>query len=393
MFNHLRKDFPYLSKPIIYFDNGATTQKPKQVLDAMYTFYAYYTAPVYRGVYKRAEEATELYEGARKVVASFIGAQANEIVFTKGTTDGINAVASTWGSKHLKAGDEIILTRMEHHAMFVPWMRLAQEKGLKVHFVPLKNGILDYAAFDALLNEKTAFVGCVYTSNVLGVTNDVKMIIDKAHAYGAKVCVDAAQTIAHYPINVANLQADFLVFSAHKMLGPTGIGVLYIASHLQQDVEPYQVGGGMVFSATDTCMQWLPAPQKYEAGTPAIAEAIGLEAAINYLRSNVPFDELQIHENNLSKQLIDALSCMSRVKIISSQNATHMVTFMIDGIHAHDVAAYLDSYGIAVRAGHHCTQPLHTYLAIESSVRVSFYFYNTQDEVQQLIDALQVIVR
>lgn len=389
MFTHLRKDFPYLLNPIIYFDNGATTQKPKQVLNAMYNFYANYTAPVYRGVYKRAEEATELYEQARKTIARFIGAQPSEIIFTKGATEGINAVANSWGAQHLKAGDEIILTSMEHHAQFVPWVRLGQAKGLKVHFIPLKNGKLDYDAYEALLNERTAFVGCVYTSNVLGVTNDVKKIIARAHHYGARVCIDAAQTVAHYPLDVTDLQPDFLVFSGHKLLGPTGIGVLYIATAMQKHVEPHQVGGGMVFSVTENCIQWLPAPQKYEAGTPAIAEAIGLAAAIEYLQAHVPFDRLKIHENNLSQQLIAALSSMNRIRLISTQEPTHMVTFTVDGMHAHDVAAYLDIYGIAVRAGHHCTQPLHAYLAIESSIRVSFYFYNTHEEVTQLIEALQ----
>lgn len=395
MFKHLRKDFPYLNtnSPIIYFDNAATSQKPLAVLQVMQEFYTYYNAPVYRGVYKRAEAATELYEQARLSVASFINAHSDEIIFTRGTTEGINAIAATWGAQNLSEGDEILLTRMEHHANIVPWIRLAQEKKLIIKYIPLKDNKLDYQAYSAMLNERTKFVGCVYTSNVLGTTNDVKTIITQAHAHGAKVFIDAAQTVGHQKVDVKALQPDFLAFSGHKMLGPTGIGVVYIPRHMQPYVEPYQVGGGMVFSVSDTCAQWLSSPQKYEAGTPAVAEAIGLQAAINYLRTHISFDELQKHQSGLTSQLHQALQGYSRVKILSPDtNASHMVTFTIDGMHAHDVAAYLDTYNIAVRAGHHCAQPLHNYLGIESSIRASFYLYNTQEEVDLLIQALNTLL-
>lgn len=394
MFEKLRKDFPYLEveHPLIYCDNGATTQKPRQVIQAIADFYAHSTAPVYRGVYKLAEKATELYENARVTVAQFIGAKPEEIIFTSGTTAGINGLVEGWGRRHLQAGDEIILTRMEHHAQFVPWIRLAQEKGLVVHIVPLSGEELDYEAYLSFLSPKTKFVGCVLTSNVLGITNDVRRIISAAHAVGAKVCVDAAQAAGHQSLDVRIMNPDFLVFSGHKMLGPTGIGVLYIRSSLQPFVEPYQVGGGMVFSVTDTCAQWLSGPQKFEAGTPPIAQVIGLAAAIRYLQEQVPFEQLAQHESSLSEQLRQELAQHERIRLISSAQAGHMVTFAIEGIHGHDVAAYFDRYNIAVRAGHHCTQPLHNYLGVESSVRVSFYLYNTHQEVEHIIDVLRSLL-
>ena len=397
-FNKLRNDFPILQQmvnqhPLCYLDNAATTQKPQQVLDAIMHFYRTSNANIYRGAHTFAEQATTLYEEARQKVAQFIGAQdPTEVIFTRGTTESINFVAGTWAAEHIKAGDEIVVTELEHHANLLPWQRVAQQKGAELKFIPvLPDGTLNLSVLDTLFTKKTKLVAVTQVSNALGTHNAVDKIIDYARAVGAKVLIDAAQSVPHQAINVATLDCDFLAFSAHKMLGPTGIGVLYIKKELHDIIPPYTQGGGMVFEADWQKAEWLSSPQKFEAGTPPIAQAIGFGAAIDYLTANVDFTKLQTYEAQLSARLIDGLSAIPQVKIlgpVEELKKGHLVSFMVDGVHAHDGAAYCDSKGISLRAGHHCAQPLAKKLGYHASLRASFYFYNTIQEVDRLIDAV-----
>jgi cysteine desulfurase / selenocysteine lyase len=393
--NTIRKDFPFFSSasPLLYLDSAATTQKPQHVIDALAHFYAYQNAPVHRGVYALAELATELYESARHTVAQYIEAFDDEVIFTKGTTEGINFIASTWATAYLQPGDEIIISELEHHSNIVPWIRLSETKGVKLKYIAIKqDGTLNYDHYLSLLNPKTKLVSCTASSNAIGTYIDTGFIVKHAHEVGAKVLIDAAQVAGRERISIPKLKPDFLVFSGHKMLAPTGIGVLYIARELHQSIEPYQVGGGMVFSVDFHKATWLKPPRKYEAGTPPIAEAVGLAAAVNYLQKHVSFEALKIHEAQLCTRLLDGLRQMPSVRILSPLEQTiekgHMVTFVSDTMHAHDIAAYLDQFGICVRAGNHCAQPLHKRLGVESSVRVSFYMYNTIEEVDTLVTAL-----
>jgi cysteine desulfurase / selenocysteine lyase len=397
-FNKLRSDFPILQQkvnqqPLCYLDNAATTQKPQQVLDAMMHFYQTSNANIYRGAHTFAEQATALYEQARQKAAQFIGAHnSSEIIFTRGTTESINFVASTWANKHIKSGDEILATELEHHANLLPWQHVAQQKGVELKFIPvLTDGTLDLSTLDRLLTKKTKLVAITQVSNAIGTHNPVKKIIDAAHSVGAKVLIDAAQSVPHQATNVQELNCDFLAFSGHKMLGPTGIGVLYIKKELHEEIPPYIYGGGMVTTVGWQQAEWLPAPQKFEAGTPPIAQAIGLGAAIDYLAAHINFDTLQAYEARLATQLIDGLSAMPQVKILGSTKELkkgHLVSFILNGIHAHDAAAYCDSKGISLRAGHHCAQPLAKKLGYYASLRASFYFYNTIQEVDCLISAI-----
>ena len=397
-FNKLRGDFPILQQmvnqyPLCYLDNASTTQKPQQVLDAVMHFYRTNNANIYRGAHTFAEQATELYEQARQKIAQFIGAQdPTEIIFTHGTTESINFVAGTWAVEHIMQGDEIILTELEHHANLLPWQRVAQQKGAQLKFIPvLPDGTLDLSILDTLFTAKTKLVALVHVSNALGTHNAVDKIIRYARAVGAKVLIDAAQSVPHQAINVRALDCDFLAFSGHKMLAPTGIGVLYMKKELHDMISPYTLGGGMVFEAHWHTANWLTVPQKFEAGTPAIAQAIGLGAAVDYLTDNVDFAELQIYEAQLSARLIEGLSLIPQVKIlgpVEELKKGHLVSFIVDGVHAHDGAAYCDSKGISVRAGHHCAQPLAKKLGYNASLRASFYFYNTMQEVDRLVNAV-----
>lgn len=388
----IRKDFPFLKQDIVYFDNAATSQKPKQVLDELMHFYTDSNANVHRGVYDLAEQATKLYEQARARIASFINAQPEEIIFTRGTTESINLVASAWGKAHIQAGDEIVVTHLEHHSNFVPWQQLTQELGAKLVIIPVNfDGTLHVEMIHKLVTNKTKLIAASSTSNALGVHNDMKVLADAAQSVGALFLIDAAQSIGHQRTDVQKLRCDFLAFSGHKMLGPTGIGVLYMKKKVQAKVPPYQFGGGMIYEARNETSSFLPAPHKYEAGTPPIAQAIGLAAAIDYLQT-INFDALQKHEAQLCAKLIDGLSAFERITILGPVDELktngHMVSFIVDSMHAHDVAAYLSTQGICVRAGHHCAQPLARQLGIESSVRVSFYLYNTHEEVERLLQAI-----
>lgn len=395
----IRADFPIfkeLTQKYIYFDNAATTQKPQQVIDKISNFYAYHTANIFRSLYVKAEEATSLYEQARAQVAMFIGAHSDEVIFTSGTTEGINFIASTWGAEFISAGDEIVVSQMEHHANFLPWQQLAQKVGAILKIVPITpEGYFDMQRYQDILSSRTKIVAVTHVSNVLGTTNDVEKIIDLAHQIGAKVLVDAAQSAPHKKLDVHEIDADFLVFSSHKMLGPTGIGCLFIKRELQDLVPPYQFGGGMV---ADVCCErsfWAPAPRKFEAGTPPIAQAIGFSAAINYLKENVPFSDLKQHESQLVVRAIEGLETIKGVHIVGPREQLkregHLVSFFVDGMHAHDIAAFLDSdeITVAVRAGQHCAQPLHALLGLAATIRISFYCYNTLEEVDCFIDKMK----
>lgn len=398
--NNIRKDFPILSNvrnghQLIYFDNAATVQKPSSVIKAIADFYAYDYAPIHRGVYTLAEMATEKYEQARTEVARFINAQSHEIIFTAGATDSINLIVHSWATDNIKEGDVILLNYLEHHSNILPWLELAEKNKLIIEYIPIKaTGELDYEAYLKLFELKPRLVAVTGTSNVLGTHNNLEFIIKHAHAHNALVLVDVAQTIAHEKIDVKYLNADFLVFSAHKIMGPTGLGIAYIKEDLHYTLKPYKFGGGMVYNLSlDKCHSWKNMPYMLEAGSPPVAQAIGLAAALEYYRKIINYKELRHHEALLCARLIEGLQTIDGIKIwgnISELKASgNLVTFTYTHAHAHDIAAYCDLYNICVRAGHHCAQPLHSYLGITSSVRVSFYCYNTVEEVDILVKILQ----
>ncbi|HEV2601327.1 MAG TPA: SufS family cysteine desulfurase [Candidatus Babeliales bacterium] len=394
---NIRSDFPILcklveQKPLIYFDNAATTQKPQAVIDAIVDFYSTYNANVGRSTHTLGERATMMYEAARSTVAHFINAATPAgIVFTSGTTESINLVADAWGRAHIKAGDEIVISELEHHANLLTWQRLASQVGAKLRYIPVSTTTytLDLTGLSHLITEKTKLVAVSHVSNFFGSQQDIAAIIARAHAVGAKVLIDAAQSVGHQLVDVQLLKPDFLAFSGHKMFGPTGIGVLYVAAAMHDQMAPYHVGGGMVYEADWHTATFLPMSQRLEAGTPAIAQAVGLAAAITYINEHINFDVLQKHEASLSARLIDGLQVFDRITIIGPigqlRSIGHLVSFVVDGIHAHDVAAYLSQRGIAVRAGHHCAQPLAKKLGIAASVRASFHAYNTMQEVDRFL--------
>ena len=389
----LRTDFPILSQKIhdhqlIYFDSAATAQMPLQVIDAMTDYYTHYKSNVDRGLYTFAEKTTLHYEQARTKIAEFIGAKSCELVFTSGATDGINMVARVWASHNLQAGDEIIISQVEHHSNFLPWQQLAEEKSLILTIIPIdSDGLCDMSIYYAALSERTKLVAMVHTSNILGTTNDIASIVAAAHQVGAKVLVDAAQSIAHQKIDVVQLDCDFLVFSGHKLYGPTGVGGLFIKKTVQPECYPYKFGGSMVYSAGYDESYWKNAPYCFEAGTPPIAQAIGLGAAVDYLNKNIDFASVAQHEDELVVVMVNGLQNLG-FHIVSSMTSGHIVTFYDTEIHGHDIAMFLDSYGIAVRAGNHCVQPYHEKLGLESTVRISFAFYNSLEEVERFLEII-----
>jgi cysteine desulfurase / selenocysteine lyase len=393
---NLQADFPILKEKVnghqlIYFDNAATSQRPRQVVDKIAEFYLKYNSNIHRSVHAFSEQATGMYEEARQKIAEFINARdASEIIFTRGTTEGINFVASTWGRDSIKAGDEILVTEMEHHANMVPWQELARRAGAQLKFIPLlPTGMLDMDQLPKLLTSKTKLVSVTHASNVLGTHVNVEMITQEAHRVGARMCIDAAQSIPHQKIDVQSIGCDFMAFSGHKMLGPTGVGVLYIRKELHDEIPPYQFGGSMVFEVDFDKATWQSAPNKFEAGTPAIAQVIGLGAAVDYYNEKIDFTEIAAHGAALTKRAIEGLLAMKKVKILGPieelKKSGHLVTFVVDGMHSHDVAAYLSNFGLCTRAGHHCAQPLAKKLGVLSSVRASFMFYNTEQEVDAFL--------
>jgi cysteine desulfurase/selenocysteine lyase len=364
------------------------------VIRAEIDFYSTTNANIHRSIHTLGERATAAYEESRTFIAHWIGAQAHELVFTSGTTEGINAIAHMWGLEHICAGQTIVLSQLEHHANLLPWQYVARKTGATLTFIPIdSHGKLVMEGLDAIITEKTALVAITHLSNVLGTHVDLTPIVQRARSMGAKILVDAAQSIAHQKLDVKQMDVDFLVFSGHKVCGPTGVGVLYINQAIQSSLEPYRRGGSMVHTVDWTDATWAKAPHKFEAGTPPIAQAIGLKAAFDYLQKNVDFDELHKHEALLCRTAIERLQTLPRVKLYGPLEELaqrgHMINFTVEGVHAHDVAAYLDTFGIAVRAGNHCSQPLSTLLGINASVRASFYFYTTLEDVHQLCDAIE----
>ncbi len=393
----IRADFPALSRtvhghPLVFLDSAASSQKPLPVLEAMERVYRECYANVHRGIYAFSEEATLAYENARDRVASFINAPVREeIIFTRNTTEAINLVAYAWGRANIRPGDRILLTEMEHHSNLVPWQLLAQEKGARLIYLPITDeGLLRMDLLDSLLDERVKLVAVTMMSNVLGTVNPVREIIQKAHAAGAVVLVDAAQAVPHMPVDVQDLDCDFLAFSGHKMCGPTGIGVLYGKETLLEAMPPFLGGGDMIRKVEWESATWNQLPWKFEAGTPAFVEGIGLGAAIDYL-SGIGMEAIAAHERELTAYAIERLSTLPGLSIIGppAHQRGGVVAFTFRGIHPHDIAHMLDMEGIAVRAGHHCAQPLHRRMGLSATVRASFYLYNTAEEVDRLVQALE----
>jgi cysteine desulfurase / selenocysteine lyase len=395
---NIKNDFPILKRKIngedlVYLDNAATSQKPQQVIAAITDFYTNHNANVHRGIHTLSEEATDLYEGARKKVAQFIGASfPEEIVFTKGTTESLNRVAFEWAIENLKKGDVILTTEMEHHSNLVPWQIVADRLGVELKILPFDStGDISLRVFEEAIDERVKLVAVTHASNVFGTILPVKKICKLAKEFDCKVVVDGAQAIPHMHVNVASLGCDFYAFSGHKMLGPTGIGVLWVKRDLLENMPPYEYGGGMIDDVSANVSTWAEIPEKFEAGTPNVAGAVGLAAAIDYLEG-VGMDEIKQHDISLNEYALSALSQVVGLEILGPKDPkkrTGLVTFNVTGIHSHDISAVLNSEGVAVRSGHHCAQLLHKRCNIHSSTRASFYFYNTKEDVDKLIIGLE----
>jgi cysteine desulfurase/selenocysteine lyase len=394
---HIRSDFPILDQkmnghPLIYLDSAATSQKPAAVIDTVADFYRTANANVHRGAYSLSNDATDLYEGARATVAGFVNADVGEIAFNRGTTSALNQVAYGWGLYNLKPGDRILLTLMEHHANIVPWQLVSRHTGAELVYVPHTGDYaLDLDAFSELLNERVKVVGLTAMSNVLGTINPVRQIADAAHEVGALVVVDAAQAVPHMAVDVKAMDADFLAFSGHKMLGPTGIGVLYGKAELLESMEPAEGGGEMISDVQLESSTWAAVPHKFEAGTPPIAEAVGLGAAVDYLQA-IGMDDVRNHEIEITRYALDRLGAIDDLTIYGPADVTTRggaVSFTLADIHPHDLATILDQRGVAIRAGHHCARPLARSLNTPATARASFYVYNVLSDVDALVDGLQ----
>ncbi|HEY4760312.1 MAG TPA: cysteine desulfurase, partial [Thermoguttaceae bacterium] len=381
-------------KPLIYLDNAASTQRPRQVIQTIVDVYEKHYANVQRGIHQLAEEADDLYASAREKVRAFINAPAAEqIIFTYGTTSGINLVARTWGDANIREGDEILLTEMEHHSNLVPWHQLAERSGTILRHIPLTDdGLLKLDNLDQLLNKRTKLVSVAAVSNVLGTINPIAEIIRRAHDIGAVVLVDGAQSVPHHKTDVLALDCDFLAFSGHKMLGPSGVGVLYGKRELLEAMPPFMGGGGMIREVELDNFKPGDLPQKLEAGTPPIVSAIALGTAIDYL-SAIGLDAIREHERRLTQRAHQLLGSIAGLRILGPDpnHKGGIVSFVLDGIHAHDMAQLLDRQGIAVRAGHHCTMPLHKRYGVTATARASFYLYNSLDEIDKLGEALEQV--
>ena len=393
----IRKDFPILEREtrkgvrVVYLDSTATSQKPLQVIEAMNDYYRRSNANIHRGVHTLAEEATSMYEGAREKIARFVNAaSAREIIYTRNTTESINLVAYSWARANLKAGDLVILTEMEHHSNLVPWHMLQMERGIELDFIPVtQDGLLDLETYKALLDRRPKLVSFTHMSNVLGTINPAAEIIRLGHEAGAIVLVDGAQSVPHLKMDVQALDADFYAFSAHKMCGPTGIGVLYGKTALLDSMPPFLGGGDMIKEVKLRSFRANTLPHKFEAGTPAIAEAVGFGAAVDYL-TGIGMDKIAAHEHEITEYALERLEEIPGVKLFgpSADKKGGVAAFTLEGVHPHDVAQILDQDGIAVRAGHHCAQPLHEKFGLHATSRASFYLYNTKDEVNMLVNGI-----
>ena len=390
---NIRKDFPLINqvidgKPLVYLDSAATTQKPQVVIDTLTEYYSEYNANIHRGVYHIAEKATSEFEAVRDRITSFINAEdRSEIIFTKGTTESINLVAYSWGRKFLNAGDEILITEMEHHSNNVPWQLVAQVTGAILKYIPVNDeGELESPL--SYINQNTKFVAIIHQSNFLGTVNSVEDVISRAHEVGAKVLVDGAQSTAHLPIDVQDMGCDFFVFSGHKMMGPTGVGVLYGKQNILNEMDPFLGGGEMIKEVSMDTVSFNELPWKFEAGTPNIAQVIGLGAAIDYI-NKIGLDIIKQQGGLLTKYALAKISQIEGVTIYGhAQNRGPVVSFNIKGVHPHDLAQLLDQQHICIRVGHHCAQPLLTKFKITSSARASFYVYNTTEEIDILIEGI-----
>ena len=391
----VRNDFPNLSikvhgKPLVYLDNAATTFKPKSVIDAINQHYKSQTSNVHRGIHSLSEQATAAFEQSRDKVRKFIGAEkSNQIIFTKGTTEAINLVAHSYGRAYLKKGDEIIISEMEHHSNIVPWQMLCEAVGCTLKIAPMNDdGELIFEEFQKLLNSKTKIVAMVYISNSLGTINPIKEVIDAAHQHNAVVLIDGAQVVSHIPINVQELDCDFFCFSGHKLFGPTGTGVLYGKEDLLNKMPPYQGGGDMIASVTFEKTTYNSLPYKFEAGTPNVADVIGLGAAIDYIQS-LGFNQIAEHEKELLAYGTRVLSQIPQLRLIgTAKNKAAILSFILPNIHAHDIGTLIDEEGIAIRTGHHCTQPVMKHFGVPATSRASFTIYNTKEEIDQLARAI-----
>ena len=396
----IREDFPALAQeinghPLVYFDNAATTHKPRAMLESVQKYYEHDNANVHRGIHELSNRATTAYEGARDRVAQFLNASTREeIIFTRGTTESINLVASTWGVANLAAGDVILLTELEHHSNLVPWQLLAQRTGAQLRFIPITGdeGVLDQGNLDALL-QGVKILSFTHISNALGTLNPVVELCKKAKAVGALTLVDAAQSAGHLPMDVHTLGCDFLAFSGHKLCGPTGIGVLYAKKELHSDLPPYQGGGEMISKVEFQTSEFNIAPHKFEAGTPNIAGAVGLHAAMDYL-DGVGLEVIRKHDFELACYAKERLAEFDGIRIFGpEQERGGLVSFVFSDVHALDLATMADQQGVAIRIGHHCTQPLHEKLGVPATARASFYFYNTLNEVDRFVEVIQKVIQ
>ena len=404
----VRKVFPIFTRTIrdgkrlVYLDSGATAQKPQSVIDAEVDFYRLHNAAAHRGAHQLAEEATELFEGARAKVATFIGAAADEIVFTKSATESLNLIAYAMGNApvgnrfHLKAGDEIVVSQMEHHANLIPWQQLAARTGATLRWFDVTpEGRLDLSQIPDLINPKTKVIALTHQSNVLGTINPMGEIAAAAHAVGAVVVLDACQSVPHMKVDVSQLGVDFLTFSGHKTVGPTGVGIMWGRSELLEELPPFLTGGSMIADVSMTTATWAPAPAKFEAGVPNMAQAVGLGAAIDYL-SAIGMDVIAEHEHRLTEDLLSKLLAIDEVAVVgplTMESRGGAVSFTVTGIHPHDLGQFLDGQGIAVRTGHHCAWPLTRLLGVPATTRASLYLYNTVEDNDALIDGIESAMR
>jgi len=396
----IRAQFPILKrevngKPLVYLDNGATSQKPQSVIDTISHYYEYENSNIHRGVHTLSQDATAAYEDVRKKVQKFINAEHDhEIIFTSGTTGGINLVASSFGASLVRKGDEILITAMEHHSNIVPWQMLCERRGAHLKVIPIsKEGEIDIEEYKRLIGPKTELISLVHVSNSLGTINPIKEMIDIAHAQNIPVMIDGAQAIHHIPVDVQELDCDFYVFSAHKMYGPTGVGILYGKEELLNDMKPWQGGGDMIKNVTFEKTTYNDLPHKFEAGTPNIAGGIALGAAIDFINS-IGFDFIHAHEAELSRFAVSQLRDIKGLRFIgTAKERAGLVSFVLDGIHPYDTGVILDKLGIAVRTGHHCTQPVMNFFEVPGTVRASFAVYNTKQEIVRLVEGIDRVKR